>query len=707
MIRVLGRCAFALLLFATASLVAPARGGEDVLQIGDIVTLHLAGEAAINKDYQIDRRGAILLPEVGATPIAGKTLAAATDAVRKALSLAYRDLSQLTMVLKERKLLISVHGYVRTPGPVELPGDATIQMALMAAGGMLQGAQLDRMRVTRADGKVIQFDFKNYLDTGDESLLPDLRPLDAIFVPASPLTGKVQIEFDGRTLAAAGDGGEAAKSVKVFGEVAAPATFAWKEGGTVLDLLMRAGGVTRYASVDQIRILNKDGPIVFNLQAYLDTGDGRLLPKVDPGATIFVPKQMEEVRRGALTVYVMGEVARPGALDAKKDSTFIDILANAGGPTRFADTRHIRIIRSDGAITHVDLPQFTERGGDLPPVRPGDTIFVPEKTQASEGSWLRVAPGSAVQLLGAVMKPGRYEWSDEMSLFDLIAAAGGPAARSDLAHVQILKKGAAGSKPIVFDMAAFISGGGKAETVPRITAGDLIMVPELPIDPNDNRSQWTKQAPEQSIYLFGQIATPGRYAFNDKLGFLDIITAANGPTPAADLRNIRVTKRGLKGSKVITVDLERYFRTGDEKLLPRVRTGDVIYLPDRVTDLSKARSNEVVRLMGAVGRPGRYPFNDSQTLLDLLAEAGGPTGDAMQDKIVVVQMAGRQRQVRVFDLASFVRTGDIERVPLVRAGDLVYVPRQTEDAWRRALNDIREGASMLSIYALVNAMLMK
>jgi len=225
-----------------------------------------------------------------------------------------------------------------------------------------------------------------------------------------------------------------------------------------------------------------------------------------------------------------------------------------------------------------------------------------------------------------------------------------------------------------------------------------------PNDPNENKAQWTRQTPEQSIYVMGQVIIPGRYAFNDKLGFLDILTATNGPTPSADLRNVRVTKRGVKGSQVVTVNLARYFATGDESLLPKVRNGDVIYVPDRNKDYLDQPASQVVRIMGAINRPGRYPFGDSVTLLDLLTEAGGPSGDAMQDRIVVVQLSGHRKQARVFSLIDFVKTGDIERVPLLRGGDLVYVPRIGDNTWKKALDEFRETTSLFSILALVRAL---
>ncbi len=93
------------------------------------------------------------------------------------------------------------------------------------------------------------------------------------------------------------------------------------------------------------------------------------------------------------------------------------------------------------------------------------------------------------------------------------------------------------------------------------------------------------------------------------------------------------------------VNLARYFETGDDKLLPRVKPGDVIFIPDRNREWLDNPKESTVRVIGAVGKPGRYRFTDDMTLLDLLAEAGGPTDNALQSKIVVINVS-QQRRVR-------------------------------------------------------------
>ena len=706
MIHRLLSVAVALMMLVLACAPALAQTDSARLNVGDVLQVVLPGEEGFNAPFKIDRDGRIELPEAGGIAIAGLTLAEAKDKVRAALSVSYRDLSRFNLVVKEHRLLLSVLGYVKTPGPVDLPSGANVQMAINAAGGLSQGAQLDHMQVRRA-GQVIGFDYKKYLDTGDARLLPALRPLDEIFVPASPLTGNVQIDFDARTLAASGDAAEDRTAVRVFGEVNSPGSFAFRPGVTAVDALLRAGGVTRYAGVEQIRVISGNTPRIFNLKSYLDSGNQALNEPLTPGTTIFVPKEAEGVAAGPHVIYVMGEVAKPGAYEVKQGTGFLDILANSGGPTRFADTRNIRVLRAGGGVEAFDLSAYSESGGKipLPKVQAGDAVFVTEKTQGSEqASWLRTPPGRAVRVIGAVKAPGRYEWSDEMSLLDLIAQAGGPNERGDLASVQILT-GDSGGRPIRFDLQRFLDKGGNAGSVPAIHAGYTIMVPELPQSPTDSRSQWLRQPAETSIYVMGSVGHPGRYAFADGLSFLDILTAADGPTSSADILNIHVAHRGEGRDRVSRVNLAAYFESGDETLLPRVRPGDVIFVPDRNRNWLEESSANTVRVLGAVGKPGRYQFSDSMTILDLLAEAGGPTKEALQEKIVVVNLSCCGNQARLFNLVDFAKKGDFKALPVVRAGDTVYVPSIDQSDWQILMNGVRDSVSIISILALLKVLL--
>ena len=238
---------------------------------------------------------------------------------------------------------------------------------------------------------------------------------------------------------------------------------------------MRADGVTRYADVTSIRVINEDVPAVFDLKQYLDSGDKALLPNLEGGTTIYVPIMVEDVNTTARTVYVMGEVQAAGAYEITEQAGFMNILAKSGGPTRFAETRQIKILKTNGENILFDLALYSESGdpSNIPDVVPGDVIFVPEKTDVNEKSWLKVSPNRAVKVIGAVNQPGRYEWSDEMDLMDLLAHAGGPTKGANVNDIKVIREGVASFK---FSLEEFAQLKGEYAKLPQIEAGDTLIV---------------------------------------------------------------------------------------------------------------------------------------------------------------------------------------------------------------------------------------
>jgi protein involved in polysaccharide export with SLBB domain len=696
---------FITILFSSISMVH-SKDTEKTIRVGDVITIMLPGEESLNKDFQVDKQGRVILPEIGPLFVSGKTEAQMVSSVTLSLKTILQDLRNLQVFVSKRQLIINIQGYVKQPGEYTLSDGDSVQLALYAAGGLRSGAQLNRLQLRRSD-KVTTFNYKAFLDSGDQSLLPKLQSLDTLFIPASPMVGNIEQEFDPSKLSQAGDATDGKKAIKVFGEVNAPGTFSYKSGTNLVDVLMRAGGVTRYAGVEQIRVISKNQPALFNLKRYLDTGDDSLLPPLEVGSTIFVPKQEEEIKSGSNMVYVMGEVAKPGAFEGKKGATFMDILANSGGPTRFAESRQIRIIKANGAVINFDLSGYTEGTNyQLPPViSAGDAIFVPEKTDMNEKSWLKIAPSRAVRVLGEVQHPGRIEWSDEMSFLDLLAHVGGPTLRGDTTRIEIVTPDREGNNQVyTFNLDSFITKGKPDSALPTIRAGATIRVHDLPQDPSDNKAQWVRQSSDSSIYVFGQVNAAGRYRFTNEMHFLDILSAADGPTLDADIHNIRVTHRDKTYSKVSKLNLALYFETGDESLLPIVKTGDTIYIPEKNRIWINESKETTIRVLGAINKPGRYRFNDSMTLLDLLAEAGGPSNVAYLEKISVVNHSLDKGRARTFDLVEFSRTADFRSLPVLRAGDTIYIPNKDESTMEQVRVVMKDVFQVVATIALIGAL---
>lgn len=696
--RMTSGCTLLFLMLLTL-LLSPTLHANDqaLINPGDVLSISFPGEEGFEKPFSVDREGYIILPESGQISVTGLTLSDLTALVRSQLSVAYRQTDRISITLQSRRLLLTVLGYVRNPGEVDIPGNGNLQMAMTAAGGLKPGAQLDKVQIKRGDDS-FTLDFKQYLDTGDISLIPELKPLDIIFVPSSPLTGNVEVEFDAQSLLSGGDAAEKKQSVRIFGEVHNPGIYTFDSDQNIVDLLMRAGGVTRFASVEQIRLITDGDPILFDLKDYLDSGSRRALPQVAPGTTIFVPIQEEEVKSGNRTVYVMGEVFRPGAYESKDNVTFFDVLANAGGPNRYARTREIRVIRRNGDIEQFDLLAYTEGlGQEIPIIFPGDAIFVPEKNDINQTSWLKIAPEKAIHIVGAVTNPGRYEWSDEMTLLDLLAESSGPSKDADLSLLNIKRKG---QPPFKYDLAGYLNGT-NPDPLPQLKGADTVVIPRTPELPSGNKAVWTRQDKEESIFLMGEIGVPGRYRYTGEQSFFDVLAAANGPTALADLRAVRVIKRNSATVRVINIDLALYFETGDQSLIPDLEPGDTLFFPDQQPLNYKNQAAKTVRIMGALNDPGHHRMTEDMNLMDLLARAGGPKDVADLADIYVIHQGCCDTKTVRFDLQAYLEHPDRYTLPVVRPGDSVYVPPKGQDSFSQSINVIQQVASLAALLALL------
>lgn len=81
-------------------------------------------------------------------------------------------------------------------------------------------------------------------------------------------------------------------------------------------------------------------------------------------------------------------------------------------------------------------------------------------------------------------------------------------------------------------------------------------------------------------------------------------------------------------------------------------------------------------VLGEVVRPGVFRIDGGTTLVEALSLAGGATLDGKQQTVLVMRNGGQAKpQLLVFNMESFYKSGDPEQNPVLRRGDLVYVPR--------------------------------
>ncbi|SIO59779.1 polysaccharide export outer membrane protein [Rhodovulum sp. ES.010] len=87
-----------------------------------------------------------------------------------------------------------------------------------------------------------------------------------------------------------------------------------------------------------------------------------------------------------IEIYFLGEVAAPGLVEVPPGTTFLQALAQSGGPTAFAATKRIQLRRTDPgtnvqrvySINYRALSQGAALKNDIR-LRDGDVILVPER----------------------------------------------------------------------------------------------------------------------------------------------------------------------------------------------------------------------------------------------------------------------------------------------------------------------------------------
>lgn len=85
-------------------------------------------------------------------------------------------------------ITVNVWGKVSKPGQYNVPSGTSLLTLLSAAGGPSSYARLDNVRVVRLVNQreeILEVDVRRYLNTGDISLIPEIKPGDTVVVSGS------------------------------------------------------------------------------------------------------------------------------------------------------------------------------------------------------------------------------------------------------------------------------------------------------------------------------------------------------------------------------------------------------------------------------------------------------------------------------------------------------------------------------------------
>jgi protein involved in polysaccharide export with SLBB domain len=326
---------------------------------------------------------------------------------------------------------VEVKGNVWVPGPVGFTPGMRLSEALRRAGGLKPDSYLGEIQITRVRPDSSRAMLRTAANDTTGSVANDLVLKDGDQIQVFSLSDFRQQRY-----------------VTISGAVRKPGRVPYREGMTMRDLVLLAGGVQESALLTEAEIARipenrGNGVTAVTQRVPLDstylferTADGRYEgPPGVPAPTASAPEVPLEPYDAVLilrqpnwvlqrTVAISGEVRYPGkyALTTKTE-TLRDLITRAGGLTQYAYADGIAFFRSDKDIGRigVDLPDVLVNPSSVDnlPLVDGDSIYIPSFTPV-------------VTVGGEVNSPIAVSYVKGANVDYYVRAAGGPTTKADV-----------------------------------------------------------------------------------------------------------------------------------------------------------------------------------------------------------------------------------------------------------------------------------
>jgi polysaccharide export outer membrane protein len=536
---------------------------EDFLQPGDVIALEVAGEANLNKPYPVDEQGFITMPlldkvraagltptqlqrkltqnltkylidpvvkvtvaqkserAIGTVTVVGAVEKPGTYPIKRgeqrkviewlaqSLTKTSADLSRVQLtresVNKEPRTLnikqlydggnaadniiilpgdilyvpelqkVTIMGAVEKPGTLQFTGEVRLFEVVQQAGGAQRSGDLRRVDITHTSGQKITVNMLLAVQEGNPAGNPPIQPGDFIVVP--PL-----------------------KAIRVVGAVQKSGDiYISDEKISVIRLLDQAGGYAPNADLSKVQILHDNGepPVVIDLGAILKGQK----PSVDvqPGDMLLMPIGTGNPTEGGSSdsskVMVLGEVKKFGTFKLTEPKDLLELLQEVGAiENGGADLENVEVTFKDGTTKIVDIEKLRRNNDQTQNIvlKGGERVYVP-----------KLSPMKTIfYVTGAVGRPGLVKYEKDMTLFQGIVLAGGPAkySKKDVS-IKRMNPETKKMEALAFDLEKIQKG--EAED-PKLQPGDVVYVGEGKA-PFNWRNVWgTARDAAWIFYLFAR-----------------------------------------------------------------------------------------------------------------------------------------------------------------------------------------------------------
>ncbi|HWO30919.1 MAG TPA: SLBB domain-containing protein, partial [Candidatus Acidoferrum sp.] len=414
-----------------------------------------------------------------------------------------------------------------------------------------------------------------------------------------------------------------------------------------------------WGSVSQrlVRIVDREGRVALPEAGPLLVS-GKSLDEVQLGIQRVLRTQFRDVsadvsvsRLRTVRVYVVGDVAEPGAYDISSLSTPLNALFAAGGVTARGSLRALKHYRGQQLVQEVDAYDLLLHGirSDLKRLENGDTLLVPSM-------------GPQVTVEGMVRRPAIYEMRNETSLAEVLELAGGILPTAALRHIEVQRVEAHEKRTMLtLDLT---STGDVKEISRQLEAFKVSGDDQVHIFPIASYN-------EDSIFLQGHVLRPGRYSYKKGMKLTDLIASYGDllPEPAPHYAEIVRLNAPDFHPSVESFDLSAAL--ANPATAPTLQPLDTL----RIFSRFDFEPPPDVWVGGEVRAPGKYRTSGQAHLRDAIYLSGGVTQDASLDaaQLFRTQTDGTARILSV-DLKEALAGNPVDNI-LLQPRDRILVHR--------------------------------
>ena len=669
---------------------------------GDNLNILVYGKTNESFTLEINRSGTVDFPRLGPVNLTGMTFADAKALLQERIAEEMLGVQASISLGELRSIQIFVLGEAYKPGAYTVSALATITNALFLSGGVSDIASLRNIQLKRGGKVIATLDLYELLLNGDTSGDQRLQASDVIYIPTVGNTASVD------------------------GEVKRPAIYELKGGTTVKQLVAMAGGMQAKAYPNRATIQRSDADGFMTVVDLDLTAASGLAEPVDNGDLLIIDSVVE---RKEAVVTLSGHVYRPGEFRWKAGLRVSDLVKDVRQLRPDSDLDFALIRREVPPIGRV-TPMFVNLGAALE-AKGGDADIVVDardeliifsrdggraemlkelvgelKLQARSGKIANV-----VSISGTVRSPGEYPLTENMTVTQLIAAAGGLEEAAYTSGVEISRYDLsnpeqASSVHFPVDLSQAFA---DASADVLLQSYDVVLVRAIP-----------EFRENLSVTLKGEVRFPGDYSFTRGENLGDIIRRAGGLNGLAHAEAAVFTREDLRlqeakkleqiqerlKSDIATAELENANNGGGrgtaaaaDKLLETLSASEavgrlVIDLP-RIMDgsledvqlqhgdaLMIPKYRQEISVLGEVQQPTAHLYNNDFRLHDYIDLSGGTKKSADRKRIYVLKANG---SVALSGGSGWL---SLKRLK-IEAGDTIVVPidadkQKTLTVWSEA-----------------------